>query len=110
MHIADLRRRIGTILDAEESESPDWEQVDRLSDELQRQLIAEPETECPEIVRHYLDDRDIRLGDEGYAKPQREKIKRFVSTGEYLDSTPVPLWTCAVALAVIIGLAIWLWW
>ena len=110
MDLAELRRRVGVILAAEESDPPDWGQVERLSDELQRQLMAEPETECPEIVSHYLDDRDIRLSDETYAKPQREKVRRFVSTGKYRDSTYLPLWTCAVALALAVVFALWLWW
>ena len=110
MRIDELRRRIGVILSAEDSEPPDWDQVDRLSDELLRQLIADRDSECPEIVRHYIDDADIRCRDEAYGAQQRERIRRFVETGEYKDSTPVPLWTCLVALAVVIVLIGWLLW
>jgi hypothetical protein len=107
---ADLRRRVGAILAAEDAEPPDWARVELLSNELLQQLSAEPETECPEIVNHYLDDSDIRSNDGAYAKRQRQEIRRFVTTGEYPESTPIPLWACAVVLAVALGLVIWLLW
>lgn len=103
MHTGDVRRRVGAILAAEERQPPDWAEVARLTDELQRQLMAEPNTECPEIVDRYLDDADIRSSDAAYGKHQRHQVGRFVATGEYEDSTPVPFWTCAVALAVFVG-------
>ena len=110
MHSEDLRRRVGAILAAEASEPPDWYEVDRLSDELLGQLIAEPDTACPEIVSHYLDDADIRRKDESYACPQRQRVGRFVETGTFEDSTPIPLWSCAVALALIVAAAVWFVW
>jgi hypothetical protein len=108
VNVADLRRRVGAILAAEDAQPPDWAQVERLSDELLQQLTSEPETECPEIVNHYLDDSDIRSNDEAYAKGQREEVRRFVTTGQYRDSTPISLWTCAVVLAVTVVLMVWL--
>jgi hypothetical protein len=105
---ADLRRRVGAILAAEDAQPPDWTQVERLSDQLSQQLTSEPETECPEIVNHYLDDSDIRSNDEAYAKRQRDEVRRFVTTGEYRDSTPIPLWTCAIVFAVAVVLMVWL--
>ncbi len=108
MDMNDLRRRVGAILAAEEQRPPDWAAVDRLTDELQQQLMAEPNSECPEIVNHYLDDADIRTKDEAYGGRQREQISRFVTTGEYRDGTPIPLWTCAVALVLAVGLIDWL--
>jgi hypothetical protein len=110
VNVTDLRRRVGAILAAENAERPDWAQVERLTDELLQQLSAEPDTECPEIVNHYLDDSDIRSNDEAYAKRQREEIRRFVTAGEYRKGTPIPLWTCAVVLAVALGVVIWLLW
>lgn len=106
----DLRRRIGQILAIEDSDPPDWPQVERLTDELQQELEAEPDTKLPEVIGHYLDDSDIRARDEAYAAHQREAVRRFVDTGNYADSTPVPMWTCAVALAAVLGLIGWLIW
>ena len=112
MDFVELRRRVGAILALEERASgvEDWAEVERLTDELLAQLEAEPRTECPEIVNHYLDDVEIRARDDRYADQQRERIKQFVETGEYKDSTPVPLWTCAVALALVIAVVVWLLW
>ena len=101
---------MGAILSAEQKEPPDWEEVERLTDALLQQLVAEPNSECPEIVNHYLDDIDIRSGDEAYGAQQRERVSRFVATGEYKDSTPVPWWICAIVLAVLIAGAVWLLW
>lgn len=108
MEIDELRRRVGAILAAEEREPADWSEVERLTDELQLQLRAEPSTECPEVVNHYLDDADIRARDEAYAVHQRQEVRRFVKAGEYDDGTPIPLWTCALVLAAIAGLLLWL--
>ena len=110
MKMDDLRRRVGAILAAEDQEPPDWRTVERLADELLQQLMDEPDTERPEIVNHYLDDAGIRSKDDEYGKHQREQVRRFVSTGEYKDSKPVPLWTCAVAMAMAVGLIGWLIW
>ena len=108
METDELRRRVGIILDAEEREPRDWTQVERLTDQLQQHLQADPDAECPEIVYHYLDDADIRARDEVYAGQQREPVRRFVETGEYPDSTPVPWWSCALVLALVGGLLLWL--
>jgi hypothetical protein len=71
--------------------------------------VAEPETECPEIISHYLDDWDVRSGDEeAYAAQQRERVRRFVATGEYKDSTPIPLWACGFVLVLLVGVLVWL--
>jgi hypothetical protein len=110
MEMDDLRRRLGAILAAEEQQPPDWAAVDRLTDELLQQLVGEPNTECPEIVNHYLDDADIRSKDDAYGGRQREQISRFVGTGEYKDSTPIPFWTCAIALALAVGVIGWILW
>ena len=110
MNIDDIRSRVGAILAAEERQPPDWAEVGRLTDELQRQLIAESNIECPEIVDRYLDDAGIRSSDAAYGKHQRHQVGRFVATGEYQDSTPVPFWTCAVALGAFAGVIGWLVW
>lgn len=102
-----LRRQVGTILDAEKLEPPDWARVERLTDELQQMLRAEPDTVCPEIVEHYLDDADIRARDEAYAARQRASVRVFVDTGEYADSTPLPWWSYALLLAVCGGFLLW---
>ena len=106
MDHAELRRRVKTILEAEER--GDWVQVDELSDRLNRDLAAQDFENSPEIVNHYLDDADIRERDQKYGETQRRQVRRFVDTGEYKDSTPIPLWSCALVAAVIIVALIWL--
>ena len=107
MDNAELRRRLGVILDKEEKANTleDWAEVERLTDELQAELLDQL---CPEIVDHYLDDVDIRERDHRYAAQQRERVRLFVETGEHSDGTVVPLWTCALALALVVGLVLWL--
>ena len=106
MGVDDLRRRVGTILAAEEREPADWPEVERLSDELLQQLRAEPDTECPDVVTHFLEDADVRAKDEDWAAYQKEEIRRFIETGEYSDSR-APLWTCPLILVLIGGLVLW---
>lgn len=110
MDQAELRQRVGAILAAEEAANSveGWAKVERLSDELQAELEAIPGTECPEIVNHYLDDPEIRARDERYAAQQRERVRRFVQTGQYSDGASVSLWTVAGALIVVGGLFVWL--
>lgn len=105
MEMDELRRRLNIILAAEEREPPNWLEVDRLTSELQPQIYIDA---TPEIVHHYLDDADIRASDAAYGDRQRRLVRRFVDTGDYADSTPVPWWTCALALALVIGLTVWL--
>jgi hypothetical protein len=102
----ELRRRLRPILDAEER--GDWEQVDELSDELNRTLIGQNFENSAEIVNHYLDDGDIRQTDPKYAISQRDELRRFIETGE--DRTIyLPRWSCAgVAILLIGALAYWL--
>ena len=108
MDINDLRRRVGAILAAEEQQPPDWAAVERLTDDLLQELMNEPDTECPEIVNHYLDDADIRSKDDTYGRRQRDQISQFVGTGEYNDSTPIPLWACGIVVALAVGVIGWL--
>ena len=102
----ELRRRLRPILDAEER--GDWGQVDELSDELNRDLLAQNVENSPEIVNHYLDDADIRESDPQYGSAQREQLRKFVETGE--DRTVyLPRWSCAVvALIIIAALYYWI--
>jgi hypothetical protein len=102
----ELRGRPRPILEAEER--GDWEQVDNLSDELNRQLIAQDFEHSAEIVNHYLDDADIRQSDEKYGAGQREELRRFIETGE--DRTLyLPRWSCAAVLvSLIAAVAYWL--
>ena len=103
---AELRRRLTPILEAEER--GDWDQVDRLSDELNRELIAQDSENSPEIVNHYLDDADVRLSDPKYGASQRQELRRFIETGE--DRTIyLPPWSCAVVIILLIAvIAYWL--
>jgi hypothetical protein len=102
---AELRQRLKPILKAEEK--ADWETVDRLSDDLNRELMEHRST-APEIVDHYLDDADIRQNDSRYGEDQRRKVRLFIDTGEYDSGTRVPLWSCALVLTLVVAAAIWL--
>jgi len=108
--VPDLRNRVGAILMVEETKPTDWATVETLTDKLLHEIMQEPETSCPEIVNHYLDDLDIRASDEQYAKQQRDRVRLFVETGHYKDSTPVPLWTCAVGVVGVVAIFAWLLW
>ncbi len=101
----ELRRRLKPILEAEER--GDWAVVDRLSDDLNRELF-EQRFNAPEVVDHYLDDADIREHDSRYGEGQRRKVRRYVDTGEHDDGTRVPPWSCVLVLGVIIAAVIWL--
>lgn len=105
---ADLRQQLKAILEAEEANPPEWIEVGRLSDELQRQLLANPKTRCPGIVSHFVDESDIRMNNEGFAKQQREDIRRYLSTGRYRNRTALMWWSAAVAAAVAAATAGWL--
>ena len=103
---AELRQRLKPILEAEERGG--WDEVEKLSDELNRELMSQDFAHSPEIVNHYLDDADIREKDEQYGDTQRRQIRRFLDTGEFKDSTPIPLWSCGLVAALIIAGLIWL--
>ncbi len=109
MHIAELRRRVGEILEAEERNEVD--RAERLIDDLFGEIVTHEVTECPETVYRYLEDGDIRAQDAAYARHQHEAIRRFVETGEYTDSKPVPRWAmlgCGAVVVVVAALALWL--
>ena len=107
MEMDELRRRLSIILAAEERQPPDWQEVHRLTDALLPQIHIDA---TPEIVHHYLDDADIRASDPAYGDRQRRHVRRFVDRGDYEDGTPVPGWTCAVVLTLIVALIAWLVW
>lgn len=65
------------MLAAEESNSPDCNQVERLTSRLLEQLASEPDAEYPQEVIHFLDDADIRAKDDDYAEYQREAVRRL---------------------------------
>lgn len=108
MQHSELRRKVGAILTEEERPDVDWRRIGQLSEELDAELTAEGYADCPEVVRHYLCDDDIRARDEAYARGQRGPVRRYVETGEYHDSTPVPWWGCLLVLAAIVGALFWL--
>jgi hypothetical protein len=82
--------------------------VERLIDQLEQRLRAEADSECPEVVWHYLSDVDLRALDEAFAAQQRAVVRHFVETGEHVDGTRVSPWTCALVLAVIGAVLVWL--
>ena len=103
---AELRLRLVPILEAEER--GDWDQVEQLSDQLNRDLSEQKFRHSVEIVDHYLDDADVREKDERYAEGQRRQVRHFVDTGEHQDGTTVPPWSCALIALVAIAVLIWL--
>jgi hypothetical protein len=106
MDQSELRERLRPILEAEEH--GDWVQVDQLSDDLNRELMDQNFENSPEIVNHYLDDADTREKDGRYGETQRQQVRRFVDTGEYKESTPIPLWSCGVVAVLITAVVVWL--
>lgn len=104
MEIDELRHRLRLILAAEEREPPNWLEVKRLSSELLPQLHIDA---TPDIVRHYLDDADIRARDDAYSFRQRREIRRFVKNGSYDDGQPIPFWVCVIALLLVISFGVW---
>ena len=100
-----LRERVRAIIAAEES--TDWDQVRRLSSKLDEDLTADSYRGCPDVVRLYLMDDDIRERDSRYANGQLEGVKRFVETGECRDATTIPWWGCLLGLAVVAILLVW---
>jgi hypothetical protein len=103
---AELRRRLLPILEAEER--GDWDEVEQLSDRLNRDLAEQKFQKSVEIVDHYLDDADVREKDHRYGETQRRQVRRFVDTGEHEEGTNVPPWSCALIAIAIIAVLIWL--
>ncbi|MEQ1952584.1 hypothetical protein [Mesorhizobium sp. CN2-181] len=107
MKAAELRKRVGAILAAEERQPTDWMEVERTSDRLRRLLEAEPKTRCPEIVERFLADGHVRAISKPYAAVQREGIRRFVDRGERVDSVRILLWSTWIAMAFVVGVLLW---
>ena len=107
MDVDELRRRLAAILAAGEGARADWAEVGRLKAELRRQLRAEPDTECPDVVTHFLEESDVPANDDELAAWQREEVRRFVETGGYTNRR-APVWTCPLILALIGGFVLWL--
>ena len=106
MTLNDTQGRLAAILAAEEASSVDWSTVDRLCDELDRELGASRE-DVPEIVAHFLSDSDIRARDVRYGNAQREAIRTYLKTGDYFDGVALPWWSCLTLLVVAGGVAVW---
>ncbi|RSV19363.1 hypothetical protein CA236_04870 [Sphingomonas sp. ABOLG] len=108
MAISNIQDCLAAILAAEEASSVDWPIVDRLCDELDRELYASGE-EVPEIVAHFLSDSNIRARDALYGDAQREAIRTYLETGDYFDGVAFPWWGCFALLVVtggVIALAV----
>lgn len=106
MTLSNIQARLAEILAAEETRPVDWAAVDRLCEELDRQLEASEE-DVPEIVSHFLSDSDIRARDGRYGDAQRDAIRTYLATGDYFNGVAVPRWGCLV-LGVVAG-ALFLW-
>lgn len=105
MEMDELRSRLALILEIEEQEPTDWVEVERLASDLRRDL---PIDATPDAVHHYLDDADIRAGDDRYGAWQRQEVRRSVEFGEYDDGVPIPWWGCALALLAGAAAVKWL--
>lgn len=106
MALSDLQGRLAAILAAEDASSVDWSIVDRLCDELDRELDASGD-DVPEIVAHFLSDSDIRARDTRYGDAQREAIRTYLKTGDYFDGIALPWWGCLAMLVVAGGVVVW---
>ncbi|UKK83278.1 hypothetical protein L7H23_11965 [Sphingopyxis sp. BSN-002] len=92
MDTVTLRLRLGDILREEERADADWGAVERMCRDLYLSLEPRSELDYPHVVEHFLSDVDIRARDADYGKSQRIEIARFVVTGKFADSKPVPGW------------------
>jgi hypothetical protein len=106
MTLSNIQARLAEILAAEEAPPVDWAAVDRLCEELDRQLEASDE-DVPEIVAHFLSDSDIRARDARYGDAQRDAIRTYLATGDYFDGVGVPRWGCLVLVVVAGALVVW---
>ncbi len=106
MATSDLQARLTRILAAEEAPQVDWPVVDRLCDELERDLDA-CNDDIPEIVAHFVSDSDIRARDASYGETQRDAIRTYLATGDYFDGVAVPWWGCFALVAAVGGVIAW---
>ena len=74
MEPSDIQTRLTTIVAAEEAPVVDWSAVDRLCDQLERDLETSSD-DIPEIVAHFLSDSDIRARNASYGETQRDAIR-----------------------------------
>ena len=108
MHVAELRRRLGAILAAEDRAPADWPEIERLKDELYRQLQSQPDSECPDAGDPLSRRRGYARGSgDELAGYEREEVRRFVETGEYANHR-APGSTRPLILTLIGGVLLWL--
>lgn len=108
MDDSELRSKVGAILRQEERQAVDWGLVRSLRDALDEGLTAQSYIGCPDVVRHFLCDDDIRERDTAYGESQRKAVRHYVRTGEYRDITTIPGWSCLLVIAAIVALLVWL--
>jgi hypothetical protein len=104
MNMEELRQRLAAILDQEERGVVDWASVEAMFDRLDADL---KDSECPHFVYHFISDSDIRAKDPVYGDHQRQEVRRFVETGEYVESKAVSPLGCIAVMAALGGLAFW---
>jgi hypothetical protein len=106
MPTSDIQARLTRILADEEALIVDWPVIDRLCEELGRDLDASSD-DIPEIVAHFLSDSDIRARDASYGETQRDAIRTYLATGDYFDGVAVPWWGCFALVAAVGGAIAW---
>jgi len=106
MPTSDIQARLTRILADEKALIVDCPVIDRLCEELGRDLDGSSD-DIPEIVAHFLSDSDIRARDASYGETQRDAIRTYLATGDYFDGVAVPWWGCFALVAAVGGAIAW---
>jgi hypothetical protein len=110
MDDAELRNQLRAILDLEAADPVNWTLVYQRSADVLQSMSQSSNYEPPHLVRHFLDDADIREKDSEYAEDQRASIRRFVETGdrEPLESEAASAWPYLVVVGLVTAMVAWL--
>jgi hypothetical protein len=80
---------IDNILELEEQETPDWQEIKKISDkaidDIQLGIINE---DFPHKLYQFLDDYDIREKSQAYASSQRGDVREILSTRQPKTQKP----------------------
>lgn len=78
----ELRADLGYILAAEETEQPDWNEVQDLCRRVLKRLEQEPVPDFPHDIWHFLADADIRQRDAQYGDEQRGVLHAWLDEAD----------------------------